>query len=1029
MRLKRTTPPIAIGGVELRLNFQQPPGGAVPNIAMWHCVFSIEASPAQEESRAMSMGTQRYSENGHAKANRRLHLDIRRVAEDALRHADDLVRAWLPKGRLEGREWVVLNPTRTDTKPGSFKINLLTGEWADFATGDSGLDLVSLKAYLDGLSQLEAAFLVETEIGTVPVARPGKASRASAKKAANPSPAAGEKGGPVIPAPREANLSEMRHSKRGLPSGVWPYYAADGALHHMKARYDQPDGGKAFCYWRWTGAKWDYGAPATPFPLYNIADLIERIDAPVLVVEGEKTADAASKLFPGYAVVTSGGDNSASDADWTVFAGRRVVIWPDQDKAGARFAESVAGLAAESRAEIVALVAVPDSWPAKWDLADAPPDGVTVEDLTAMLDTAELRWPIPAFGGAVREAVETLPLMRDPVLPQPYPMDDLGPFLAPVARAIARQVKVPEAMAGSCVLSIAALAAQGLADVELPVGGGLRSPLSLYFMAVAKSGARKSTAEKKANRGAAEWQKAAMKSYRVELRAYKTAVKDHEAGRKSAGKNGDGFHVPEPVEPVSPRLLVSDATAESVVKLLGGNNRPSIGLFTGEGGKFTSGYAMSDKAKGYSAAVFNTLDEAHRYAPNQAPVASTEPLVNLATAGRKRGFGALFATQRLSQLSKDILGQCPNRIMGRVDQALDRRAAAEILGFAPSSKEAQGLMRLSHEFWMVGPALAPEPVLHRFSEALTTHLQPGNRDVPSPPTPEKLRAILGRLSAATELPPVGKGKGKAARMAGQGAAPALTNAWATNAVAKEIDAARATAHRDGFAAGDAAGYARGMEEGRRRGIADAMAASEEAMSELLEGTDREPETNAPKEPVSNSVPSIEPGKSIVEAPADRPFGSTHQKVLDALAWCHAAGIAEPGRQQVGWAAGYRADTGHFGNILTDLANKGLIDRARPGQLALTASGRALTAPRKGRFTPSILVERIKAKISGPAAKVLDCLVEAYPAALPREELGAKTGYRADTGHFGNLITELASPEIVTRPRPGEVRLSDWVMLK
>jgi hypothetical protein len=62
--------------------------------------------------------------------------------------------------------------------------------------------------------------------------------------------------------------------------------------------------------------------------------------------------------------------------------------------------------------------------------------------------------------------------------------------------------------------------------------------------------------------------------------------------------------------------------------------------------------------------VLVTLDEAHRYAPQSAPVESSEAIVNLATAGRKRGFGALFATQRLSQLSRDVLGQCPNRIMG-----------------------------------------------------------------------------------------------------------------------------------------------------------------------------------------------------------------------------------------------------------------------------------------------------------------------------------------------------------------------------
>ena len=150
--------------------------------------------------------------------------------------------------------------------------------------------------------------------------------------------------------------------------------------------------------------------------------------------------------------------------------------------------------------------------------------------------------------------------------------------------------------------------------------------------------------------------------------------------------------------------------------------------------------------------VLITLDEAHRYAPQSAPVESSEAIVNLATAGRKRGFGALFATQRLSQLSKDVLGQCPNRIMGRVDQALDRRVAADTLGFSASSVEAQSLMQLSHEFWVVGPAFAPQPRRMRFSPAVTTHLSAGHDNVPPPPTPEKLRALLGRLNKIAAEP-------------------------------------------------------------------------------------------------------------------------------------------------------------------------------------------------------------------------------------------------------------------------------------
>lgn len=71
-----------------------------------------------------------------------------------------LLQRWLPDGRLQEREWVARNPTRN---PGSFKINVDTGVWSDFATGDSGSDPISLFAYLNGLSQSQAARLLQEE--------------------------------------------------------------------------------------------------------------------------------------------------------------------------------------------------------------------------------------------------------------------------------------------------------------------------------------------------------------------------------------------------------------------------------------------------------------------------------------------------------------------------------------------------------------------------------------------------------------------------------------------------------------------------------------------------------------------------------------------------------------------------------------------------------------------------------------------------------------------------------------------------
>ena len=86
---------------------------------------------------------------------------VHRAALPALKR---LLSGWLPEGQLEGDEWVSFNPRRTDRNLGSFKVNLRTGKWADFATGDRGGDAISLLAYLRGLSQADAARLLAQEL-------------------------------------------------------------------------------------------------------------------------------------------------------------------------------------------------------------------------------------------------------------------------------------------------------------------------------------------------------------------------------------------------------------------------------------------------------------------------------------------------------------------------------------------------------------------------------------------------------------------------------------------------------------------------------------------------------------------------------------------------------------------------------------------------------------------------------------------------------------------------------------------------
>ena len=90
---------------------------------------------------------------------------FRRIADAALDHADTIARRWLPDGRREGAEWIALNPRRNDRHAGSFKVNLETGAWSDFATGDCGGDLISLGAYLFRLRQGEAALRIADMLG------------------------------------------------------------------------------------------------------------------------------------------------------------------------------------------------------------------------------------------------------------------------------------------------------------------------------------------------------------------------------------------------------------------------------------------------------------------------------------------------------------------------------------------------------------------------------------------------------------------------------------------------------------------------------------------------------------------------------------------------------------------------------------------------------------------------------------------------------------------------------------------------
>jgi putative DNA primase/helicase len=245
----------------------------------------------------------------------------------------------LAGGKRQGHEYLPLNPRRADHKPGSFSINTTTGAWADFADDARGGDLVSLAAYIRHEGNGEAARWLGEVLGygSGEPAKPTPQTRA-------PEAPAGEW---VHPIPEDAPKPPAGNTKHGKPSQVWTYRDAAGAVLFHVCRFDPRGQKKQFSpliLWRDKGGRlaWTWKWPPAPVPLYGLPSLAAHPEAPAVICEGEKAADAAAVLFPGHPVLSwCGGAGAVNKADLSPLAGREVWVWPDADEAGEQAARKL----------------------------------------------------------------------------------------------------------------------------------------------------------------------------------------------------------------------------------------------------------------------------------------------------------------------------------------------------------------------------------------------------------------------------------------------------------------------------------------------------------------------------------------------------------------------------------------------------------------------------------------------------------------------------------------------------------------
>ncbi len=134
--------------------------------------------------------------------------------------------------------------------------------------------------------------------------------------------------------------ASRKSTPRAAPDERYEYSDAEGKALVTVCRLNARDGEPKDIWREPKGVE----APPGGYPLYRLSSLLANATKPLLVVEGEKTAECAQLLFGDHHEVTTsiGGSGSASRSDWTAAAGRKVYIWPDADAPGAKHADEVA---------------------------------------------------------------------------------------------------------------------------------------------------------------------------------------------------------------------------------------------------------------------------------------------------------------------------------------------------------------------------------------------------------------------------------------------------------------------------------------------------------------------------------------------------------------------------------------------------------------------------------------------------------------------------------------------------------------
>jgi hypothetical protein len=424
--------------------------------------------------------------------------------------------------------------------------------------------------------------------------------------------------------------------------------------------------------------------------------------------------------------------------------------------------------------------------------------------------------------------------------------------------------------------------------------------------------------------------------------------------------------------------------------------------------------------------VLVVIDEVQFFADPKVPTVAAAAIADLTGRGRKRGYTAILAGLRMSQIDASIRGNINNWMLGRVGQSLDRNIMADQLGMTQrEGREKLGAID-KREFYALGPAIAREPTYFRVGDTLTTIVKRGQHRLPTPPAPEAMRAILADVAnmSAEAVALQQQAQAVGAVEAGAAASHALrARDVRIHELEQQLSQVRVEKIELGRSLVKCAAAVRDAYDALRTVVIDeipAVVAGDAAGGSWsgppAAGDTKDlgpPATLPPAKPkraaVGADVKPLAPTAALVPSGGVEPL---NEAAIDMAAVLKGTAPADWSWEELAIVTVRRPGSGWMGKARKAIVSRGWIASQAGGRFIASEALQGEEAIPARDMTPSDeLIGLWASALRGPGGAILEDL--ATHGSATKEEIGRRVGMSSSSGWFGKGMKDLTRSNLVT----------------